>query len=106
GAPAFRVRPSVGAAPPLLLLPLRPRVGAGVLEVLLLRALPGLALSQRARVGEAASAAGGARVRGARQRLPLLPRHAGAGRDLRPARRARRLVVLSSLAAAAAVAVH
>src|SRR5712691_4690005 len=83
----------------LLLLRPRPRVGPGVRQVLLLCALSALAVPQRPRVGEAAGRAGRDRLPAARQRLSLLRRRRGAGRDLRAALGPRRLELLPPLAA-------
>src|SRR5206468_4772970 len=104
-APALPVRLAVARSQPLLLLRPRPRVGARLPQVLLLCALPALALPQRPRVGEAPGRAGRDRLRAARQRLPLLRRRRGVGRDLRQAVGPRRVELLPALAADLAVAV-
>ena len=70
---ALRVRPPGGVRQPLLLLHPRSRLGAGVHQDVRLRAVPGLGLPQRPRVGQAPGGQAGALLRGARQRLSLLP---------------------------------
>ena len=50
---------------------LRPRVGAGLPEAVLLGALPALGLRQRAPMGQARAGQGGDRLRGLRQRAAI-----------------------------------
>src|SRR5271157_1130272 len=82
GASPHGVGATEGLRQPLLLLPVGSRLGARVLEDERLCAVPDLAVAQRSRVGQAPAREGGDRLPGARQRLPLLCRSAGAAAHL------------------------
>ena len=79
-------------------------MGAGLREGRDLPAVPGAGVFERPRVGQAAGAAGRARVHQPRQRLPGLRRSCAAPGDLRWARAGRRAALLRPVAGASALA--
>src|SRR5438552_5638615 len=100
----FHLLAPAGVRQSVLLLFAGSRVGSSLHQDRQLSAVPGSVVPQRARVGQAAGAPSGTRLRKPRQRLPLVCRSRSPAAHLRSADPERRAAVLRSLAASTAVA--